>query len=368
MSLKPRFLRLAAILFALGLLPAGLFGEEEPTAFLALTRCLDGVSDPEFERLIVGYLQFELQRRRLAVSTTADLPEAAPEWPEGEASERELQRAVLRSGKKAKADFILLCSYRRMQAEVELRLDGYELARDRLVGSEAAPGILALVLDRTIADLVARILEPIGQRLVYLPYVPEGTPPPGEEPAAVPPPPRPRKEPPPPLSIPPVEQLVHPLEVSLCLSPLFVIGEAASYFRLGFFPSINGSYRLYTRAGHLSLGASLGSLIFFAQSTSTDARGYLMPVAATIGFHRPFPESRLAFHVRLASGPALFLLDPLPASPQVKILAFLGTGIGVEYTVSAAWGVRLQLDYSIFFEREQPIMGYAPAVYAFYRF
>jgi hypothetical protein len=365
--MNPRLLRLAAILFALGLLPAGLFGEEKPTVFLALTRSLDEVSDPEFEKLIDGYLKFELQRRRLAVTTESEVPEAAPDWPKGEASARELQKAVLRSGKKAKADFVLLCSYHRTQPEIELRLDCYELAKDRLVSAETAPSILALVLDRTIADLVERTLEAIGPGLVYLPYVPEGTAPPAEEPAVAPMP-RPREEPPPPPPFPPVEQVVHPLEVSLCLSPLFAIGEAASYFRLGFFPSINGSYRLYTRAGHLGLGASLGSLIFFAQSTSTDARGYLMPVAATISFHRPFPESRLAFHLRLASGPALFLLDPLSASPQAKILAFLGTGIGVEYALSTAWGVRLVLDYSIFFERNQPIMGYAPAVYAFYRF
>ncbi len=366
--MNPRSLRgLAAILLALGLLPTGLFAQGEPTVFLALTRSLDELPDPEFQRLIDGYLKFELQRRRLAASTEADIPEAAPDWPKGEASARDLQRAALRSGRKAKADFILLCSYRRTQPEVELRLDCYELARDNLLGSEAAERTLALVLDTTIAELVERTLQAIGPRLVYLPEVPEGLSPPAQEPAALPSP-RPREEPPPPASFPPVEQVARPLEVSLCLSPLFAIGEAASYFRLGFFPSINGSYRLYTRAGHLSLGASLGSLMFFARSSSTEARGYLLPLAATIGFHRPFPESRLAFHMRLASGPALFLLDPLSASPQTKILAYLGTGIGVEYAVSAAWGVRLQLDYSIFFERDQPIMGYAPAAYAFYRF
>jgi hypothetical protein len=368
MKMNPRFLlRLAAILFALSLLPAGLFGEEEPTVFLVLTRSLERVSEPEFQRLIDGYMKFELQHRRLAAWTEADLPEAAPDWPKGEASAREVQKAVLRSGRKAKADFVLLCSYQRKQPEVELRLDCYELAGDGLVSSEAADATLALVLDRAVTQLVERTLEVIGPRLVYLPYVPEGTAPPSEEPAA-PSTPRPREGPLPPTPFPPVEQVVHPLEVSLCLSPLFAIGEAAGYFRIGFFPSINGSYRLYTRAGHLSLGASLGSLMFFAQSTSTDARGYLIPLAATIGFHRPFPDSRLAFHLRLASGPALFLLDPLSSSAQTKILAFLGTGIGVEYALSAAWGVRLQLDYSIFFEKDQPIMGYAPGLYAFYRF
>ena len=366
--MNPRsLLRLAAILIALGLLPTGLFGEEEPTAFLLLSRSLDGVSDPEFQGLIDGYMKFELQRRRLAASTQEDLPEAAPAWPQGEASAKELQKAVLRSGRKAKADFVILCSYRRIQPEVELRLECYELAKDSLVSSETAQRILALVLDRTIADLVARVLEAIGPRLVYLPYVPEGTSPPTEEPA-VGQTPRPREEAPPPPTFPPVEQVVHPLEVSLCLSPLFAIGEAASYFRLGFFPSVSGSYRLYTRAGHIGLGASLGALIFNAQSPGADAQGYLIAAAATVSFLRPFPDSRLTFHLRLSSGPALFVLDPQSAAPQAKILAFLGTGIGAEYALSSAWGVRLELDYSIFFERDQPIMGYAPALYAFYRF
>ncbi len=165
-----------------------------------------------------------------------------------------------------------------------------------------------------------------------------------------------------------MESVVHPLEVSLCLSPLFTIGEPADYFRLGFFPSLSGSYRLYTRAGHLGLGASLGALIFYAQSPSTNAQGYLIPIAATMSFLRPFPDSRLAFHLRLSSGPALFVLDPQTAGTQTKILAFLGTGIGAEFALSPAWGVRMELDYSIFFEKPQPIMGYAPALYGFYRF
>jgi hypothetical protein len=165
-----------------------------------------------------------------------------------------------------------------------------------------------------------------------------------------------------------VEPVVHPLEVSLRLSPLFTVGEAANYFRLGFFPSLSGSYRLYTRAGHLGLGASLGALLFHAQSPSTGAQGYLIPLAATISFLRPFPDSRLTFQLRLASGPALFVLDPQSAEAQMKILAYLGTGLGAELSLSPAWGVRLELDYSLFFEKQQPIMGYAPAVYGFYRF
>jgi hypothetical protein len=87
-----------------------------------------------------------------------------------------------------------------------------------------------------------------------------------------------------------------------------------------------------------------------------------------VSFLRPFPGSRLTFHLRLASGPALFVLAPQSADPQAKVLAYLGTGIGAELALSPAWGVRLELDYSIFFEKLQPIMGYAPALYGFYRF
>ena len=367
--MNPRsLLPLAVILVGLGLPPTTLLGQEAaPTVFLVLTRSLDEDSDPEFQRLIDGYMKFELQQRRLVASTQADLSDTGPAWAPDEASPQELQKLVLRLGRKAKADFIILCSYRRVRPEIELRFDCYELAADSLVVTETAQRTLSLVLDRTITQLVALTLEAIGPRLVYLPSVPEGLAPPDEE-EAVAQAPRPREEPPPPPSFPPVEPVVHPLEVSLCLSPLFSVGEAANYFRLGFFPSISGSYRLYTRAGHLSLGAFLGALIFNAQSPSTDAQGYLIPLAATIGFLRPFPNSRLTFHLRLASGPTLFVLDPQSAETQTKILAFLGTGIGAEFALSAAWGVRLELDYSIFFEKQQPIMGYAPAVHAYYRF
>ena len=360
MSRKSRsLLRLAAILIGLGLLPTGLLGQEA-TAFLVLTRSMDEVSDPEFQNLIDGYVEFELRQRRLVAFTEADSPVSGSAWPAGETSPQELQKAVLRFGRKAKADFVILCSYRRSWPDIELRLDCYELAADSLVNTETARRTLGLVLDSTITDLVTQVLATVGPRLVYLPTVPES--------AAIAQTPRPHEGVPPPPSFPPVEPVVHPLEVSLCLSPLFTIGEAADYFRLGFFPSVSGSYRLYTRAGHLGLGASLGALIFYAQSPSTGAQGYLIPMAATMSFLRPFPDSRLAFHLRLSSGPALFVLDPQSAQAQTKILAFLGTGIGAEFALSPAWGVRMELDYSIFFEKQYPIMGYAPALYGFYRF
>jgi hypothetical protein len=304
------------------------------------------------------------------VSTEADLSGAKTAWPPREASAQELQKIVLRLGRKAKADFVVLCSYRQMRPDIELRLDCFEPAADNPVIEEAARRTLALVLDRTISDLMASVLQTIGPRLVYLPYVTEGeegTAAPREERAAAQAP-RPRGEAPPPPSFAPVEPVVHPLEVSLCLSPLFTVGEAADYFRVGFFPSVNGSYRLYTRGGHLSLGASLGALAFYAESPGTDASGYLVPLAATASFQRPLPDSRLSLLVRLASGPALFILNPQSAEAQAKVLVYLGAGIGAELALSAAWGVRLELDYAVFFEQERPIMGYAPALYGFYRF
>jgi hypothetical protein len=362
-------LRRAAFLLGLIILPASLFGQDEPTAFLVATRAVEEIAEPEFRKLIDSYMKFDLEQRRLVVLTEADVrgAEQGLDWPSGEVSPEELQKPALRIGRKAKADFVILCSYRRIGPEVELRFDLYDLAEDSLALSDSARRSLTLLLDWRITDLIEHILEAIGPRLVYLASVPEAQALPAETPvvAQIP---LPRVEPLPPPSFQPVEPVVHPLEISLRLSPLFAVGEAANYFRLGFFPSVGGSYRLYTPAGHLSLGASLGLLMFSAESPSITAQGYLIPMAASVGFLRPFPGSRLTFQVRLASGPALFVLAPQSSSPQAKILAYLGAGIGAELALSPAWGVRLELDYSIFFENVQPIMGYSPVLCGFYRF
>jgi hypothetical protein len=231
-------------------------------------------------------------------------------------------------------------------------------------------------LDWSISDVIDQILEAIGPRLVYLQAPPEEQTPtdePQEDVEAIPAGPQEEVRripyevpPPPPYAV--VEPVENPLEVSVRLSPLFAVGAAAEYFRLGFFPAVNGSYRLYTPAGYLSFGLSVGLVSFYAESPSTRAQGYLIPTAATVGFLRPFPGSRLTLRVRLASGPALFVLDPLTVDPKVKVLAYLASGIGAELSLSPAWGFRLELDYSVFFEKPQPIMGYAPAVYGFFRF
>jgi hypothetical protein len=377
MRVKPIYpQRLAALLVGLSLLPASLFGQEakpkqkeKPTAFLVVSRSLDEAVDQEFQKLIDQCMRLELQQHRLAVLTEAGLPNAGggTAWPLGEASALELQEQAVRIGRKTKADFIILCSFSRILPEMQMRFDCYDIAAGNLVCTETERRSLALLLDWSITKVIGKILDAIGPRLVYLEVPPAGralT----AEPAVGGERIRSYEEPPPPPSFPPVEPVEHPLEFSLCLSPLFMVGEAADYFRLGFFPSVNGSFRLYTRAGYLSLGASLGLLSFYAESPSAQARGYLIPLAATAAFLRPFPGSRLTFQLRLASGPALFVLAPRSAVAQAKVLAYLGTGIGAELSLSPAWGVRVELDYSIFFERLQPIMGYAPAVYGFYRF
>jgi hypothetical protein len=396
---------IVAFLIGLILLPASLSGQEaapeqetapgqeaepqqEPaaTTFLVASRSLDPASGSEFRELIDGYMKFELEQHRLAVLLEANFAGVEAAWPGGELSAQDLQEPAMRAGRQAKADFVILCTYRQVWPEMEMRFDCYDVAGDSLLRSQTARRNLALLLDWSMTDVIGQILQDIGPRLVYLPAVPErpapqegapelagpvqgGPPPgqPGEEPPA-PLPPQPRPEPPPPPVFTPVEPVVRPFEVSLSLSPLFVVGQAANYFRLGFFPSVNGAYRLYTRAGHISLGASLGLMTFFAQSPSAGAQGYLLPLAATVGFLRPFPGSRLTFQLRAAGGAALFVLAPKSVSAQSKILGYLGTGLGAELALSEAWGVRLELDYAVFFERIQPIMGYAPALYGFYRF
>jgi hypothetical protein len=378
-----------AFLIGLILLPASLYGQEAApeqeaaaqetaaTTFLVASRSLDPAAGPEFRALIDGYMKFELEQHLLAVRTEADLGSGKIAWPEGELSAQDLQEPAVGIGRQAQADFIILCTYRQVWPEMEMRFDCYDVAGDSLVRSQTARRSLALLLDWSITDVIGQILEDIGPRLVYLPAAPERPVPQPEAPVptepaqAAPPaalPSQSRVEPPPPPTFTPVEPVVRPFEVSLSVSPLFVVGEAANYFRLGFFPSVNGSYRLYTPAGHVSLGASLGLMTFFAQSSSAEAQGYLLPLAATVGFLRPFPGSRLTFQLRAAGGAALFVLAPRSASPQSKIVGYLGTGIGAELSLSPAWGVRLELDYAVFFERLQPIMGYAPALYGFYRF
>jgi len=387
-----------ALLIVLILLPASLSGQEAApeqvavpeqeaaaqeapaTVFLVASRSRDPAAGAEFQGLIDGYMKFEIQQHLLAVRTEADLGGGEIAWPEGELSAQDLQQTAVRVGRQAKADFVILSTYRQVWPDMEMRFDCYDVAGDSLVRSQIARRNLALLLDWSITDVIGQILEAIGPRLVYLPAPPEPlvtleegpeaplpTEPP-KEPAPEPLPLKPPVEPPPPPAFAPMPPVVRPLEVSLSLSPLFVVGEAANYFRLGFFPSVNGAYRLYTRAGHISLGASLGVMTFFAQSPSAGAQGYLLPLAASVGFLRPFPGSKLTFQLRVAGGAALFVLTPQSASPLSKFLGYLGTGIGAELALSEAWGMRLELDYAVFFERVQPIMGYSPALYGFYRF
>jgi hypothetical protein len=376
-------LGLTIFLIWIGLLPSSLYGQEvapeqngKPSTFLIISRTTDEVADPEFENVIEGYVKVELQQRRLEVRTEADLKGSGPEFPPGETSAGDMQATAMRIGRKAKVDFLILCSYRKIWPQMEMRFDCYDIREGNLVLTQTTRRSPALLLDWSISDVIDQVLEAIGPRLVYLEVPPEGqasTDEPQEGVGAIPTGSREGVEPipyeaPPPPAFAPVEPVENPLEVSLRLSPLVAVGAAADYFRLGFFPAVNGSYRLYTPAGYLSLGLSLGLVSFYAESPSAQAQGYLIPMAATVGFLRPFPGSRLTLQLRLASGPALFVLAPLSADPQVKVLAYLASGIGAELSLSPAWGFRLELDYSVFFEKPQPIMGYAPAVYGFFRF
>ncbi len=154
------------------------------------------------------------------------------------------------------------------------------------------------------------------------------------------------------------------IEASAGFSPFICIGRAHEYFKIGFLPSIYVNYVFNLDFGKLGIGLFAGINSFNVEDQSPENH-FLVPVGANFRYTTA-SESRFNFFARISSGPAIFIVN-FNNETLSKIIFYILGGAGLDIRITEIFGLAIEAGYFIFFEEEDPVMGFTPGVYCYFR-
>jgi hypothetical protein len=351
------------VLLCGGALLHSLADEADPTRFLVISIPAYSGSDPGIQEIINGYIKFELQRARLLVEADANVPEGLREEAAA-IDELRVREVLLNRGKEAGADFLVACIFDRIANTIQMTFSLYDVSRGQLMATAVRERKQTLLVEWSIADVIAGFLAEIGDRLVFVDetVIAGQEPEPVGEPEPENVPDREPEEPPRPY----LDDVSRRFELVGGMAPYVLVGRTGDYGRLGLNTSISVGYRFIGDRSQLILGMSTGVCSFTAESAASRSRIVLVPLSAQVSL-RTTP-THLGFLVHLAGGPAAFLFNQDQGGYQFKLVPYATTGLGVEIPILSQLGLLIDLSFSVYYESSQPVMGYAPAASVYYRF
>jgi hypothetical protein len=326
-------------------------GEPHPTKFLVISIPASSGADPGIQEIMNGYIKFELERAGLLVVTESNIPEELKSdvftGVDGEARE-----TLISLGEVANADFVVACIYTRVLSNMQMRFSCYDVASGRLVATALRERKQTLLVEWSIADVIAMFLADISDRLVF---VDEVLPQPGQITDTAP------KA----ILVPYLDDISKRFELAGGMAPFVLVGKTSEYARLGLNTSLSMGYRFIGDQNQIILALSTGVCMFKAESAATSSQILLIPLAAQITL-RTTP-SRLGFLIHLAGGPAAFLVNSNQGGYRLKLVPYAGSGIGVEIPILDHLGLLIDMSFAVYFEGSQLVMGYSPSANLYIR-
>jgi hypothetical protein len=149
-------------------------------------------------------------------------------------------------------------------------------------------------------------------------------------------------------------------EVGAGSAPFLTVGRASDYFKLGFLPSLSGSFRLGRPGAPWKIGFFGATCWFRASGSGTEGSAVLAPLGPELRYASS-GERPLGLFLRLSGGPALFTLTPEYQESKTKVIPYLLAGMGLRLPLGARLALTLEPVYLVFFEPQAPIMGFTPS-------
>lgn len=150
------------------------------------------------------------------------------------------------------------------------------------------------------------------------------------------------------------------------VAPFFTTGRAGRYFTRGLVESLSVGYRLPILGDHFSLGLHVGTYTFDAAGEIASSRNAIIPAGPQIQIHAG-DSGVLSAWLRLAGGPAVFLMTPNGVATLTKLTAYAHAGVGLSVMFLGSVGVGIEAGYTVFFEPYFPIGGFVPSVFVYMR-
>ena len=149
--------------------------------------------------------------------------------------------------------------------------------------------------------------------------------------------------------------------VSAGAAPFLAVGKVNYYFSIGILSSITGGYTFRTTIGDIETGVFLGVQFFEALGLESASSNILVPMGGSVRYGTDIGR-KLQLFITVTGGPALFFLLPAEGEQLFKVTGYAGAGGGGSFLFSDRFGLTVEIDYMLFFERYYPIMGVVPSV------
>ncbi|HUV08865.1 MAG TPA: hypothetical protein VMX75_14125, partial [Spirochaetia bacterium] len=259
------------------------------------------------------------------------------------------------------ADFVLVATYSEEASSVSLTCEVYDTRKKVLTASASRTSRLGLNLDEIIAECVRELVDKVGGTWVNLhparDLKKEPVPSEGKILAEREAPPdigeRKRAE---------EEEAFKRFQFTLGFAPFLVVGRASEFFKTGLSPSFYAGYWLKLPFGRLGFGLYVSIILFQPEDIEVTSSSFFIPLGGDVRYATG-GASPLSLYLRASGGPAILLLNLNELGPQSKVVYYLLGGIGLEFALTRWFGLTLDSSYTLFFEGEEPIMGYIPSLY-----
>ncbi len=334
---------------------------------LVIVRPSGMVENALFREVIADSIKFELERAGLQVILSSEPTEVSPVKGVDEAGDIDVN-SMLNLARSVEADFVITGEYSSKDNDIQIDFNWYDVSESRLSVSVSKSSRLGLTLDMIIAEAIDDILIQAKDRLANFSTRPkektfegsvqqESEQLPENQAAA-----KQTID----KQIDADARIIKRFEFSIGFSPFLVNAGASEYFKIGFMPSFYVSYRINMPIGWLGLGIYAGINSFLAEGVLASSECLLIPLGVDLRYATGEGTS-IGLFVRISGGPAILTINPNETGRLSKVIPYVLGGIGLNIPFTRSFGIAVDTSYTIFFEKQHPIMGFTPSVYLYMR-
>ena len=149
--------------------------------------------------------------------------------------------------------------------------------------------------------------------------------------------------------------------IGAAVAPALVTGEASDYLKFGFLAALSGGYRIPWPGMTVDLGLLAGIGRLYPEESASGIDVYLLPFGPSA---RVESSSSAALRVgaRVSGGAALLSVRGGPQGDLAKLVPFALGGVEISYQLPRSFVLRLESNYTVFFENVYPIMAFLPSL------
>lgn len=149
-------------------------------------------------------------------------------------------------------------------------------------------------------------------------------------------------------------------------SPFFPTGASGSFFGLGIRPVVDLVFAVPLRTGELGFGLLVEGNRVPSEGTLSRGATSLVSLAPELRFQSA-SSNTLSVFVRLSAGASFLYFVSDDGEKLQGVIPYGSTGVGAGFLFSKRFGIVAETGFAIYFEGEDPIMGFAPALQAQWR-